>query len=67
MCRGKGYPSLLDASIDAPLSITQTTPLNNPAAQYGRGESTTEPRAANGTAGVTPPVPTASGNLATVV
>jgi len=53
----------LDASIDSPLSITQTQPIANPAAQATRGLPTTEP-GANGTTGG---VPAQSGSLQTVV
>ena len=61
--RGKGYPSILDASIDAPLSITQTTPIADPAAQNTRGLPSMEPGTKG--AGISPPTP--SGNVTTVV
>ena len=63
VCRGKGYPSILDASIDSPLSITQTQPIANPSAQATRGLPTME-SGANGTAGG---VPAETGTLQTVV
>lgn len=63
---GKGYPSILDASIDSPLSITQSpvNPADTRNGQVSRGLPTMNP--ATGT-GVVPDVPTESGNLATVV
>ena len=65
-CRGKGYPSILDASIDSPLSITQSpvNPADTRNGQVSRGLPTMNP--ATGTS-VVPDVPTESGNLATVV
>ena len=48
VCRGKGYPSILEASIDSPLSITQG--LNtNPNAMTTRNLPPVDPVGTNGT------------------